>query len=54
MLLVITWSIKDAQESVLRVGLFKSEKNPLEFSILMSEAAGSFLQWRILMLKSPK
>ena len=54
MLLVITWSIKEAEESVIRVGLFKSEKNLLEFNILMLEAAGSFLQWRILMSKFPK
>ena len=26
MLLVITWSIKEAEESAIRVGLFKSKK----------------------------
>ena len=35
MLLVITWSIKEGEESVIRESLFKSEKNSLQFSILM-------------------
>ena len=44
MLLVITWSIKEAEESLIRAGLFKKrKKNSLEFSISMYEAAGSYI-----------